>query len=292
MEQKSHSLILGLATILLWGSLATFGKLLIHLPPFYILGASFFVGGLLSLRKPREIFQNLKVFCWGVGGFFGYHFFLFYAFRFAPAVEANLINYLWPIILVFLTPVFFPGDKLRWFHYLGATLAISGCVVLMSGNSEGSSGESLKGYTLAALAAITWPLYSLGKKKLPATSVWAIGGFCLGASFLCFVTHSLIEPRVSLQLPDALKLLFMGLGPFGLAFYFWDRALQIGDPKVLGALAYLTPVLSTLGLILFTEEILSGKVVVAMFLIIGGASLGLLDFLPRARKIERINHGQ
>lgn len=288
MNHKSLSIVLGLLTILLWGSIATFGRLLIHLPPFYILGTAFLFGGLLSLRKPKEIFQNLKVFTWGVAGFFGYHFFLFYSFRYAPAVEANLINYLWPIILVFLSPVFFPGEKLRWYHFTGAALAISGCVVLMAGKTEEMSIDGSKGYILAMLAALSWPIYSLGKKKLPKTTVWAVGGFCLGASLLCFLTHSMIEPRVAFHGPDMIKLIFMGIGPFGLAFFFWDRAMEIGDPRILGALAYLTPVISTLGLISFTEETLSGNAFWAMVLIIGGASLGLCDFLPIFKKTDRI----
>lgn len=288
MDKKSLSIILGFVTILLWGSIATFGRLLVHLPPFYVLGMAFLFGGLLSLKKPREIFQNLKVFIWGVAGFFGYHFFLFYSFRFAPAVEANLINYLWPIIMVFLSPVFFPGQRLRWYHFVGGALAICGCVVLMSGKGEEMSLEDGKGYILAFLAALSWPIYSLGKKKLPKTTVWAVGGFCLGASALCFLTHGMIEPRVAFYYPDMIKLIFMGLGPFGLAFFFWDRALDLGDPRILGALAYLTPVISTLGLIFFTEEILTRNALMAMLLIIGGASFGLCDFLPIFNKTDKI----
>lgn len=279
MGIKTQSLILGCMTILLWGSIATFSNLLLHLPPFYILAVAFLLGGLPSLIRPREIFPNWKVFIFGVLGYFGYHFFLFYAFRFAPAVEANLINYMWPVVMVLLTPLFFKSIELKWYHLAGAFLAVIGCFLLVFGKVAGEEG-SWKGYALAAAAAITWPLYSIGKKKLPPTSVWAIGGFCFGASLLCFITHFTIEPRVVLQSQDAWKLLFLGLGPFGLAFYTWDRACLMGDTRLLGALAYLTPVLSTLGLILFTNQRLSFTTAMAMVLIIGGASSGLLDFLP------------
>lgn len=274
------SLGLGLLTVFLWASLATFSNLLIHLPPFYQLGAAFMIGGLLSLRNPRQMFVGLRVFLWGTLGYFGYHFFLFYAFRFAPAVEANLINYLWPLLFVLLTPLFFPSMKLKPYHYFGGLLAVIGCVVLVSGKDLSFKFDSLKGYLLAFAAAWTWPIYSLGKKKLPETSVWAIGGFCFGAGILCFLTHYLIEPRVVLQSRDAALILLMGLGPFGIAFYTWEKALRLGDPRHIGALTYLTPVLSTLGLIFFTGEELSGRTLGAMVLIIGGASSGLLDLFP------------
>ena len=117
-------------------------------------------------------------------------------------------------------------------------------------------------------------------KKMEKPSVHAIGGFCLGSGILCLVTHALIEPRVAIESHDAWKIILMGLGPCGLAFYTWDLAIQKGDTRVLGALSYLTPVLSTLGLVLFAGQELKTNTIIAMLLIIGGASSGLLDFLP------------
>ncbi len=283
MTQKTLSLLLGVVTILCWGSLATFGSLTVHLPPFYVLGVSFIIGAVPAVFRFREMFPPWPTFLWGVGGYFGYHFLLFYAFRFAPSIEANLINYLWPIILVLLAPVVFPEEKLRSYHIVGGLLSVLGCVVLVLGKDGVPKAENFPGHLLAFGAAVTWPLYSLGKKRLPPTSVWAVGSFCLGAGVLCLLTHAAIEPRVVLQLPDALKLLFMGAGPFGLAFYCWDMALARGDARILGALAYLTPVLSTLGLVTFGGQELGPRGIVAVVLIVLGASTGLLDFFPRNR---------
>jgi drug/metabolite transporter (DMT)-like permease len=281
MNQKSLSLVLGIVTILCWGSLATFGNLLIHLPPFYVLGVTFLIGSIPAFFKVREMFPQWKILLWGVLGYFGYHFFLFYAFRYAPAIEANLINYLWPVIMVILTPVAFPENKLRFSHIAGATLSVVGSVFLVVGKGGELRMENIFGYLLALAAAVSWPVYSIGKKKLPQTSVWAIGSFCFISGLLCLLTHFLIEPRVVLQGRDAWKLLFMGLGPFGVAFYSWDVALRLGDSRVMGALAYLTPVLSTLSLIVFAGQEMERTTFIAMVLIIGGASVGLLDFFPR-----------
>jgi len=40
----------------------------------------------------------------------------------------------------------------------------------------------------------------------------------------------------------------------GGAFYAWDAALKRGDPRVIGALSYLTPLLSTVNLVLLGER--------------------------------------
>jgi drug/metabolite transporter (DMT)-like permease len=280
MNAKSQSVYLALLAILCWASLATLGSFLIHLPPFYLLGATFFIGSLPAWLRPRKMFPSWRVSLWGILGYFAYHFFLFYSFRYAPAVEANLINYLWPMILVLITPVFFPGTRLKFYHFFGAALAAVGCAVLVMDKGADLKLENVKGYLLAFGAALSWPLYSLVKKRLGEVSVWSVGGFCLGASILCFITHVLIEPRVVLQWHDAQWLIILGLGPFGVAFYAWDLAMAKGDSRIIGALSYLTPVLSTLGLVIFAGQGLAFSTSVAMILIIGGASSGLLDFLP------------
>src|SRR3546814_13508445 len=44
--------------------------------------------------------QAPAVWALGVGGLFGYHFFYFVALGNAPAVDASLIAYLWPLLIV------------------------------------------------------------------------------------------------------------------------------------------------------------------------------------------------
>lgn len=286
MKPSTQSVLLGLLAIVCWASLATLGNLVIHLPPFYVLGVTFLLGSLPAWRRPKELFVNWRVSLWGIAGYFLYHFFLFYSFRFAPAIEANLINYLWPMIMVLLTPLFFQETNLKWFHLVGSALAATGCAVLVWSKGADLKFENITGYGLAFLAALTWPVFSLGKKKMPSTPVYSIGGFCIGAGILSCITHALIEPRVVLQMHDAWILIVMGIGPFGIAFYAWDQSLSRGDTRVIGALSYLTPVLSTLGLVLFAGQTLQFGTAVAMILIITGASSGLLDFLPSKNSLK------
>jgi drug/metabolite transporter (DMT)-like permease len=68
----------------------------------------------------------------GIWGLFGYHFLYFLAFRLAPPVEVNLLNYLWPLLIVLLS-AFLPGKGLRWYHLVGTGLALLGTFVLITG---------------------------------------------------------------------------------------------------------------------------------------------------------------
>lgn len=84
-------------------------------------------------------------------------------------------------------------------------------------------------------------------------------------------------------------LLVLGMGPMGAAFFLWDAALKNGDPRIIGSLAYLTPMLSTL-LLIVTGSGAFGRVTgIAMVLIVGGAALGSLPAAGRASM--RCNNG-
>ena len=64
------------------------------------------------------------------------------------------------------------------------------------------------------------------------------------------------------------------LGPLGGAFFLWDAALKRGDARQIGVLSYLTPLLSTLLLLMTTRQGLTWNVALATGLILVAAVLG------------------
>lgn len=67
--------------------------------------------------------QPLAVWALGVGGLFGYHFFYFVALGNAPPVDASLIAYLWPLLIVVFSALL-PSERLRGLHIAGAALIV------------------------------------------------------------------------------------------------------------------------------------------------------------------------
>jgi drug/metabolite transporter (DMT)-like permease len=263
-----------LVAIALWGSLATLSVRLRQVPPFLLVGISLLLGSVFGLRRLSLAALRPKALVLGVYGLFAYHFCLFVALRLAPPVEANLINYLWPLLIVVLSPLILPGTALTTRHLVGVLLGFSGAALLVSGGRLGFDAGGLAGDLLALLAAVIWSTYSLLSRRLGGFSAATISTFCLASGALSLACHALLEPRYAFTAADLPPLLLIGLGPLGAAFYLWDRALQEGDPRVIGTLAYLTPLLSTLLLTLFGGGQLGPVSLAAMGLIVGGAALG------------------
>ncbi len=287
--------LLALFTIALWSSLAYLSSRLNHLPSFLLIGVALSIGGLIGtvqIRSWRVPWTTLGV---GVAGLFGYHFLLFTAFRFAPVVEANLINYLWPLLIVLLSPVYLPGYRLRPYHLAGGLIAFAGVGLIVTGGKINPDLAALPGYLLAASAAFIWSSYSLLTKRLPPFPTGAVGAFCLAGGLLSLGIYAL-EAGSGLQrgtgLPvlaaaDWIYLVLLGAGPLGLAFFTWDAALKRGDPRTIGSLAYLTPLASTLILVLLGGKALTWVSAAAMVLIVLGAALGSIDLFLRPRPIPQ-----
>lgn len=263
-------------TLCLWSTLAYLSTLLTALPPFLLLGITLIIGSLPSIHHFKDWFSSKSVLALGVGGIFGYHFLFFMALRLAPPVEANLLNYLWPILIVLLTPLFFKQYQLRWTHYLGATIAGLGAILCMTGGGVHFQASNALGYALAIMAALVWALYSVATKKMPSFPTSAVGGFCFVSGVLALVIHGLFEPAATITPANWFALLAMGLGPLGIAFYTWDRAMKEGDPRIVGSLAYLEPLLSSFVLIYLGHRAVTASFFTAVFLIIAGAFLSTL----------------
>jgi drug/metabolite transporter (DMT)-like permease len=131
------------------------------------------------------------------------------------------------------------------------------------------------GFAFAAGSALTWACYSLLVRRVPPFSSWAIGGFAFASGLLALACHFLFESRIELRPGDAWKLAALGLGPMGAAFYLWDVAMKRGDPRVVGVLAYATPVLSTALLLLVASRPPTLALAGATALIVGAAILAV-----------------
>lgn len=278
----SSATVLALGAITLWGTLAGLGVSLRHVPPFLLTGIALLIGSLIALPL-----SGFKLSVWrvpastlalGVYGLFGFHFLLFVALRLAPPVQANLVNYLWPLLMVVLAPVFLPGMQLRVVHVLAALLGFAGAAIVIAGSADSASlpgsDTSLWVYLPALGSAFIWASYSLLTRRVAAFPTAAIGGFALLSGLLSLGCHAWLEAPVTLSGFDWLLLSLMGLGPMGAAFFLWDRAIKTGDARHIGILSYLTPLISTAVLVLVSGKPITWRIGLAALMIVSAAWLG------------------
>jgi len=284
--------LFALLAIGLWSFLGYLGAQLTRIPAFLVVGISLTLSGVTSIPFTSRYWKiNWKILVVGVGGIFGYHYCYFSALHEAPALEANLINYLWPLLIVILSPLFLAHFSLRTHHLLGAVLGLIGVGLIISGGKIGLDLAHLTGYLYAALAALIWACYSLLSKRLPLFPTGAVGLFCLISGILSIAIYTiqnraLLDPT-TLTLLEWQYLILLGAGPLGAAFFAWDAGLKRGDPRIIGALSYLTPLFSTLILVFVGRQPLTWVSGIAMFLIVSGAILGSLDlFLPKGISVQ------
>ncbi len=285
---KTRATLIGFSAILMWSLLALFTAASGKMPPFQLSAVCFLIGslpGMLVLiarpERARLLRQPAKVWVTGILGLFGYHFLYFTALRNAPAVEAGLIAYLWPLLIV-VGSALLPGEKLKWNHVVGAFLGLGGTVLIVGRNGFAFDEAYLIGYGAAFLCAFTWSGYSLLTRRFEAVSTDVVTGFCLATALLSLLCHLMLETTVWPQTGfEWLAIAGLGLLPVGAAFYAWDFGVKNGDIQILGAASYAAPLLSTLVLILsgFAEP--SWRIGLACLLVTGGAVLAAKDMIFR-----------
>ena len=269
--------LLALGAITLWASLAALGVSLAHVPPFLLTGLALLAGSVIALPLSRFDFRHWRVppatLAVGVYGLFGYHFLLFMALQNAPPVQANLVNYLWPLGIVVMAPLFLPGMSLTSRHVFAALLGFAGAALAILGGRPADPGAPLWawGYIPALMSAFIWASYSLLTQRVKPFPTSAIGTFALVSGLLALLCHVWLEPAVALSGTDWALIGLLGLGPLGGSFFLWDAALKRGDARQIGVLSFLTPLLSTLVLLTLQGEMPSLAVGAAALMIVGAA---------------------
>lgn len=289
--------LLGLGAVALWAVLAALTTLAGAIPPFQLAAITFAIGTLVGLiwalatRQSLSTLRSVPIGQWALGvyGLLAFHVCYFLALQKAPALEASLVIYLWPLLIVLfsgLLPKALGGRGLAWWHIGGAVLGFAGsALILIEAGTAGSASGSLLGYALALAAAFIWSSYSVASRLFAAVPSVAVIGSCGATAIGAAALHALTEAWVWPAGPTAwLAILGLGLGPVGLAFYLWDEGMKHGEMRLLGVASYATPLISTFVLAGFGLGTATPRLWLAALLITGGALLTSSDLLLTKRQ--------
>jgi drug/metabolite transporter (DMT)-like permease len=286
---KRTATLIGLIAIVTWAFLALLGTAAGPVPPLQLTAMTFFCGAVAGMatwpfRKGAvaALRQPWPVWLVGTAGLCTYHITYFFAIQNAPPVEASLIAYLWPLLIV-LFAALLPGERLRLHHVLGALLGLGGAVLIISKGGSVSLSQGLQpGHGLALACAFIWSSYSVISRRFGQVPSDVTFAFCLITAGVAAVLHLALEVTVMPATPvQWLAIVALGLFPLGLAFYAWDVGVKRGDIMVLGAASYSAPLLSTLVLLLAGFGTLHWSIAAACLLITAGALLAAKDMFTK-----------
>lgn len=249
---RGRPVLFGLAAIALWATMAALmGRALEDTSALQLLVWSQLVAAavILALRARMQPARELllappAVLAVGLLGILVWPLGLVVALEQAPQVPANLITYLWPLLIVLMAPL--AGEPFRHRYLLGAVAGFGGALLLVGGHAGGGEGpHPAAGYTAALLAAVGWAIYSVALRRRGALQ-GQVGTLVLWATAIVIVLAAIAGELAPPSGSAWIAVVLLGLGPLSLAFLAWERAVAGTEVARLGVLSYLDPLASTL----------------------------------------------
>lgn len=199
--------------------------------------------------------------------------FYFVALRLAPAAEAALVTYTWPVLFVIAAELV----QVRRVHInslAGTIVAFSGAALVLLEPSGPAGEPAWGGYAFAFASGTCWAAFSLLARQQPVPLSGIMPRLFGLATVWAFAGHLVLEETLWSFAPGEIaSIALIGLGPYGLAFVAWDTALRRGRSATVGTLAYAVPVLSALLLIGAGMASVDWRLGVAAVAVVAGCSL-------------------
>lgn len=277
----------GLIAIALW---SLFGVLFIYvkaLPPFEILTIVFILGyaafTAVQMARNEDIksywCQPVKYYLFWLSGAGLYTILIYTAFKFAPIFEANILNYLWPILLVVFSAMI-ARVRLPLYRIAGLLMGFIGAALMFLPERSGFAfGNFGWGHLLAAAAGVCWALYSAFTRKYLFPVGFQAPVFLIFAG-ICLVIHLIFEQTV---MPNAMQWTFLLLLSVSrISYVLWDYGMKHGNVTLLASVSYFLPLISSVLLMVFGEKPGQPEIALSAVLVIAGC------LIVNANKIREI----
>ncbi len=269
-----RSYVPALAAIALWATNALVASRVLTTLPVEQVQVLQFAGAALvfalaQMFAPRDAGRSVLGLALGVIGVTGTMMFQYFAFAAGPIAQVNIIAYAWPLLVAVLAVA--SGRIARPGRFLVLTiLGFFGAALVLTRNLPGGSfGAFGMGPVWALLSALCMATYSAAIGRIRSHQ----GAAHLAGATVGLILAAVFCARSGLGFPEPAGSgfwlgLYLGIGPIGLGYLFWARAMKADPTGRTAALGYLTPVASTallmsVGATMPPLALLGGAIVVA-----------------------------
>ena len=292
--------LIGAIGVVLWATETTLVTYTTAIPPLQTVAIAFLFAASMSpfvwlITRSHQLAafrQPIGVWALMVGSLVGYHACIYYATQKAPPAAAALLQGTTPLMIV-LGSAFLPGERLRWWHIIGAVMGFFGVLSLIDTGGYTSVSEGGAAFYLSLIggAAALWGLYSVFTRTMPEVPTSALGMFYAASAAVSFVAHLALEDWVQPNGAEWLAMAALGCLPMGLAIYFWDHGLKRGDMQALGAFSYVEPFIGAVLVAVFTTAVLDLSLVWAGLLVVGGAVVASASLWTQSARPGPVDDG-
>ena len=265
----------GFLALLIWSTGALAAIKICQLPSLEVLTFTFFITFIttclkLTITKRWSDVYSQPWYIWvaGVLGVCMQQLAYISAFKNAPAIQADIIILLWPVLVIFFSG-FLISEKLKPQHLFSGALGLLS-VFFLNYTDEGfilfSSWYS--GYSYALICAVLWSLYTIFTRRFPKVPKEMIGMYYGVGSIFVLTGHLACEDFVMPDVSQGLILAYLGIFVAGGAYFCWDYGIKKGNLKLLATLSYGNSIVSLFLLAFFTQAQLPKNVLWSCALVV------------------------
>lgn len=229
------------------------------------------------IKKKIVIFKSYTLKDWiiliilGLLGTYIYYLFLYLGYKEAKGLEVLVIQYTWPISIVFLS-IFILSERLTFKKTISIFMGFVGVMfVLTKGDFSKINLDNPFVISLVFLGASSFALFSVLGKRVKYEPISAISVYFLSATIASFFSMNYFS---SFNLPstnEILPVVLNGVLINGFSYLFWINALRLTKASYLAPFTFLTPILSAIYLIvLFNEPIQMAYIIGLVCVVIAG----------------------
>jgi drug/metabolite transporter (DMT)-like permease len=283
MSNKTKATLLVIVCIIFWAMIPVVAKLAqVSLDNHQFLFWSSLISFICLfstaiIKKKIEFIKSYSFKDWlilitlGLLGTYIYYLFLYLGYKEAKGLEVLVIQYTWPISIVFLS-LFILNERLTIQKSISIILGFVGVLfVLTKGNFSQIHLDNIYVILLVFLGATSFALFSVLSKKVKYEPIGAISIYFLSATIASFFSMNYFSSFAIPTSNELLPILLNGIIINGFSYLFWINALRLTQASYLAPFTFLTPILSAVYLIvIFNEPIQTAYVIGLVFVVIAG----------------------
>ena len=284
MYTQKFGIILCLICVILWSLIpvvAKIGQINMdhHSFLFWSSLTSFLTLFFLVLLKnnPKIIINSIKslkegvyLIFLGLLGTYIYYLLLYYGYKTANGIEVLILQYTWPIFMVFFSIIFFQ-ENISKRKLLGLIIGFLGVfIALTKGNFFHPDLIHVNTISmfLVILGSMCFALFSVLSKNLKKDALVLNTFYFFIATIASFLSMNAFY-QVKLPPQNAIiSILINGCLVNGVSYVIWIEGLKRIDTYIAASIVFLTPILAALYLIIFFKEPFSFIYILSLGLVI------------------------